>query len=177
MIKRCYIVGLCLFITAQARGFACELYQPSQTHLATNGQVDANRPDSVLFHSPQGVCFSLVDGLDYNPNKAQKADALLDEGEDTSSKGYWSDWILNTESNPVITQTLASSYFGIGVWMPSDLESNFDFDHAEDWIRNHGLQFSLGFGDRRPGEPRMRIDYRWHEIYDGDVMMQIELPF
>ncbi len=168
MMKRWCFAGVCLFISIRA--VACEFYQPENTDIA------AGQSDSVLFHSTQGVCFSLVDGLDYNPNKQIELNKLL-EDDNESSEGYWSDWILNSESNPVLTQTLASSYFGIGVWMPSDLESNFDFDHAEDWIRNHGLQFSLGFGDKKPGEPRMRIDYRWHEIYDGDVMMQIELPF
>ncbi len=167
-MKRYYVVGFCLF---SIQSFACELYQPEKTDVAP-GQAD-----SVLFHSTQGLCFSLVDGLDYNPNKQKELNGLLEDDDSKSSDGYWSDWILNSESNPVLTQTLASSYFGIGVWTPSDLESNFDFDHAEDWIRNHGLQFSLGFGDKKPGEPSMRIDYRWHEIYDGDVMMQIELPF
>lgn len=163
MIKRCCFVALCLF---SLQTNACDLFEP-------NVNDDA---DSVLFHSSQGVCFSLVDGMEYNPDKQRELNNLLDDDEQ-GGDGYWSDWILNSETNPVLTQTLASSYFGIGVWMPSELEANFELDNAEAWIRNHGLQFSLGIGDKKRGEPRMRIDYRWHEVYEGDVMMQVELPF
>ena len=42
---------------------------------------------------------------------------------------------------------------------------------------SHGLKLSLGFGQKKAGEPRVRLDYRWHEVYQADWFMQIEVPF
>ncbi|WP_420340932.1 hypothetical protein [Vibrio mexicanus] len=93
------------------------------------------------------------------------------------TESYWESWAFRLDSDPLLSQSLSSNHFGVGVWMPSDLLEESKTMSTEDWIRSHGLQFSVGFGDRKPGEPRMRFDYRWHEKYEGDVMMQIEVPF
>ncbi|MCV5991403.1 hypothetical protein OFO94_35620, partial [Escherichia coli] len=67
--------------------------------------------------------------------------------------------------------------FGLGFWMPEELRDEESKMDTEEWLRSHGLMFSVGFGDKSDGQPRMRFDYRWHEYYDADWMMQIEVPF
>lgn len=99
----------------------------------------------------------------------------LDEATDHAS--YWSDWLNGHDTNPMISNGLSAKYIGVGVWVPSELEEQMNDMDAEEWIRSHGVQLSLGFGDMGTGYPRMRIDYRWHEQYDGDFMMQVEMPF
>lgn len=144
--------------------FACEMYSTDTPN------------ESVMFHSPDSLCFSLIAGIDYNVEKGE-AHYDLSRQESESDPDYWSDWVLKTETNPLITQSLSTSHFGIGIWVPHELETQLDYMETEAWILSHGLQFSLGIGERNSGQPRMRLDYRWHETYDGDVMMQIELPF
>ena len=90
---------------------------------------------------------------------------------------YWEEWAIRSEDTPVLTQNLENSYFGLGLWMPEELREEEEKMSAEEWLKNHGLMFSVGFGDKQDGEPRMRFDYRWHEYYDADWMMQIEVPF
>ncbi|WP_325205958.1 hypothetical protein [Vibrio sp. 03_296] len=61
--------------------------------------------------------------------------------------------------------------------MPEEYENQVASMTTEEWLRSHGLMFSIGLGDKKSGEPRMRFDYRWHETSEADVMMQIEVPF
>ncbi|MGD8110687.1 hypothetical protein [Vibrio sp. TRT 17S01] len=158
-----FYIGLSLcFVSLPS--FSCELYQ-------VNGERE-----SVMFHSSNGVCFSLLEGVEYTVDKIDSITEIANE-QPKPETSYWSDWVLKTETDPLITQSLAHSYFGIGVWMPSQLEERFSSMTTQEWIMNHGLQFSLGFGERRIGEPRLRLDYRWHDKLDGDMMMQVELPF
>ncbi len=148
-----------------ASTFACEMYQ-------------TNAPqESVLFHSPSGVCFSLLEGIEYTANKIDQLYDFVSDEKKPDYTSYWEDWVLQSETNPILTQSLASNYVGVGVWVPSELENRLHSMDTEEWIMSHGLQLSLGFGSKSSGEPRMRLDYRWHDRYDGDVMMQIELPF
>jgi hypothetical protein len=65
----------------------------------------------------------------------------------------------------------------VGVWVPNELKDDLAEMDTEQWLMSHGLQLSLGFGDKTSGKPRMRFDYRWHDRYDGDMMVQVELPF
>lgn len=91
-------------------------------------------------------------------------------------EGYWSDWVLKTESNPFLSQHYSDSYFGIGVWSPTEFEDEEELT-TQEWLMNHGLQFSVGFGEKKLGEPRLRFDYMWHEDEQDNVMMQVEVPF
>lgn len=133
-----------------------------------------SQSESVLFHSPDSVCFSLVDGIQYDADKPESSYDF--ENHDSNESDYWSDWVLKSETNPLVTRALASNYLGIGIWVPHELENNLDYMDPEEWILSHGLQFSLGFGKKNSGEPRMRLDYRWHESFEGDLTMLIELP-
>lgn len=87
---------------------------------------------------------------------------------------YWSDWVLKAQTNPFLSQHFSSSYFGIGVWSPEEDEEEMT---TQEWLMNHGLQFSVGFGEKEAGEPRLRLDYMWHEDQQDNLMMQVEVPF
>ncbi|MHA2738703.1 hypothetical protein [Vibrio harveyi] len=93
------------------------------------------------------------------------------------TESYWDQWAFKSEDSPILTQNLDSNYFGLGLWMPEELRDDEAKMSTEEWLRSHGLMFSIGFGDKNGSEPRMRVDYRWHEYYDADWMMQIEVPF
>lgn len=97
--------------------------------------------------------------------------------EDKEEGSYWEEWALKPKDEPLLTQNISTNYIGVGIWMPDDLVEKENEMTSEEWLMNHGLQISLGFGEKKSGEPRMRFDYRWHEVYQGDMMMQIELPF
>lgn len=90
---------------------------------------------------------------------------------------YWSDWVLKTESNPFLSQHYSSSYFGIGVWDPNKSDEDQEDLSTQDWLMDHGLQFSLGIGEKKAGEPRLRFDYLWHDEKQDNLMMQVEVPF
>ncbi|RTZ18224.1 hypothetical protein EJ063_05405 [Vibrio aquaticus] len=141
---------------------ACEMY----------GKESASQ--SVVVD--QGVCFSFMDSIGYTAKSIDTiSHYVLEESTDYAS--YWSDWLLDNEASPILSKSLASNYIGLGVWVPSELEDELASMDTEEWIRSHGLQLSLGFGDMNTGQPRMRVDYRWHDQREGDVMMQVEVPF
>nr|WP_246225532.1 hypothetical protein [Vibrio agarilyticus] len=96
---------------------------------------------------------------------------------ETSPTDYWQQWSLKSRDNPVVSSRLSDNYFGLGFWMPEKLEEDAHDMTTEEWLRSHGLLFSVGFGERQKGEPRMRFDYRWHDDADSDLMMQVEVPF
>ncbi|MFM2587978.1 hypothetical protein [Vibrio sp. TBV020] len=142
---------------------ACEMYGRDSTS------------QSVML-GQQGVCFSILDGIGYTAKSIDSiSEYMVDDSTDYSA--YWSEWLLNNDSNPILSKSLASNYIGVGVWVPSELEDQLSSMDTEQWIKSHGLQLSLGFGDMNTGQPRMRVDYRWHDERDGDVMMQVEVPF
>jgi len=142
---------------------ACEMYGSSSSS------------QSVMLGQP-GVCFSILDGIGYTAKSIDSISSYMAE-ESTDYSTYWSEWLLQNDSNPILTKSLSSNYIGLGVWVPSELEDQLSSMDTEEWIKSHGLQLSLGFGDMNTGEPRMRFDYRWHEERNGDVMMQVEVPF
>ncbi|MCG9578857.1 hypothetical protein L1D14_21845 [Vibrio tubiashii] len=143
---------------------ACELYQEG---------VSAH---SLMFEGSSPTCTTIFD-LEIDDTVTNEAFVDLTLAEKTAHSSYWSDWLLGNETNPLISNSASSNYFGVGVWVPNELEDQLKEMNTENWIRSHGVQLSLGFGDMDAGTPRMRLDYRWHEQYDGDFMMQVEVPF
>ncbi len=93
---------------------------------------------------------------------------------------FWLHWNDDFADSPVLMDHSASTFYGLGFWMPEqyDEEDVSDVAGAESWILNHGLQMSLGFGDPKGHTPRVRFDYRWHNnshVEDG-VSMQLHFP-
>ena len=89
---------------------------------------------------------------------------------------YWGEWAFNTENNPIVSGRLEKKVVGVGLWLPEELSETEDEMPYDEWLKSHGLQVSFAVGDKGK-EPRVRFDYRWHEVHDGNLMFQVELPF
>ncbi|MFM2600617.1 hypothetical protein [Vibrio fortis] len=145
--------------------------------LHAHAECDLFSLDSIMFDSDeQTTCLNFSDSLESFSQRMLSLSGFGDEPE-ASSNDYWSDWVLQTKDSPIITQSISSNYVGLGMWFPEDLEDKKYDMTTEEWILNHGLQLSIGFGEKSVGEPRMRFDYRWHDAREADMMMQIEFPF
>ena len=128
----------------------------------------------LLQESVLDVCTALEDKLSFLTDNAL---SWWQDKNPDPSQDYWQEWALKPKESPVITQTLSDKHFGVGFWLPEEYESQATKMSTEEWFKSHGLLFSVGFGDKHSGEPRMRFDYRWHESSEADLMMQIEVPF
>ncbi|WP_084659653.1 hypothetical protein [Vibrio sonorensis] len=100
------------------------------------------------------------------PLQRNSAEFHLDN-QSVDYSSYWGSWLVDTGSEPLLSQSYHSNYFGVGIWMPEDLSEESAHMNTKEWLENQGLQFSLGFGDLNSGEPRLRLDYRWHEVYQA----------
>lgn len=141
--------------------------------MPANASCDLFSEESIMLSKDE--CIGISDSFESFGREIITFGGLLDE--EPEPLDYWSEWALQTKDAPIITQSIASNYIGIGMWLPEDLEEDQNQMRPEEWLMNHGLQLSVGFGDKKNGEPRMRFDYRWHENQEPDLMMQIELPF
>ncbi len=155
---------ICIAWVISPLSIACELFDAPTSS------------SSVLLREEAGLCISWADGIQYTAEQIESLSRLLSEPKADSSE-YWSSWALNEEASPLLSQSFASNYVGVGVWVPNELKDDLAEMDTEQWLMSHGLQLSLGFGDKTSGKPRMRFDYRWHDRYDGDMMVQVELPF
>ncbi|NOH95769.1 hypothetical protein [Vibrio sp. 99-70-13A1] len=132
---------------------------------------------SVMLAQDEGLgCQEFSDSWDYIEQQVTSLGGLLDEDSEPT-EDYWSDWALKTKDAPILTQNISTNYFGLGMWLPEDLEETKNDMTTQEWLLNHGLQLSVGFGDKVNGQPRLRFDYRWHDERDANMMMQVELPF
>lgn len=94
-----------------------------------------------------------------------------------TNNDYWATWQDQSLDDPIVTGRVKESFFGVGLWLPDALlDSEQEMSYSE-WLISHGLQFSVAFGDSDSEGPKMRMDYRWHNRYQGDVMLQLEWPF
>lgn len=133
-------------------------------------------PSSLMSNSLDVSCISSFD-LDAYKVLDKPSTLSLSTQDKVEPASYWSNWLNGEEGNPLISNSASSNHFGVGVWVPEDLEEQLRDMDAKHWVQSHGLQLSLGFGDVESGMPRMRFDYRWHKQYDGDFLMQLEVPF
>ncbi|WP_245905450.1 hypothetical protein [Photobacterium lipolyticum] len=100
------------------------------------------------------------------------------EDKEASGSEFWEDWTRDGDS-PFLIKKLASTFYGLGAWLPEkyDQQEVDTIQDAQEWIRNHGLQMSFGIGGEDGNSPRFRVDYRWHEDENDNVLLQIEIPF
>ncbi|WP_117235117.1 hypothetical protein [Vibrio maerlii] len=160
MIKRTALITLSMLAMSQQVNAACEL--------------SFDRSVMLQDEAESSLCLDIVDGLTSFTDNLLSVGGLLDE--DVEQDNYWSDWVLSNNEDPFITQQVSQSYFGLGVWIPEELDQDKNLT-TEEWLLSHGLQLSVGLGDKNSDTPRVRLDYRWHETHDGDLMMQVEVPF
>ena len=151
------------------------LFSASAYACIENNQGVSVGADSTIHDLDRELCSPMLGESVYPVN--QITTPLLLVKEKYNQSNYWSDWVLKTESNPVLTQNFADNYFGVGWWSPEDNVLQGDEQTTEEWLMNHGLMFSVGFGDKTIGQPRFRLDYLWHDEDQDNVMMQIEVPF
>ena len=135
--------------------------------------------NALMLHLAEETCVPLSDTRLYPMSLYPPETVTISHAPAEEKRDYWSDWVLRTEANPVLTQNVANNYFGIGWWSPSTNEDEQQDTKltTEEWLMNHGLVFSVGFGDKKNGQPRLRLDYLWHDEYQDNLMMQIEVPF
>ncbi len=138
-------------------------------------QDETHNPfETIELSDSRVLCISFMNGIEYASNKLFELDFIKDN-ENISE--YWGKWGYKSDDEPFLTHKIAHSYIGVGVWMPADLLEEQSEMSTDEWLKSHGLLLSLGFGNKKKGEPRMRMDYRWHDDYEVDLMMHIEVPF
>ncbi|KMV31594.1 hypothetical protein [Photobacterium swingsii] len=94
---------------------------------------------------------------------------------------FWDGWTgLVEDDSPVMSARAASTFYGLGFWMPDEYkEEEVDIKNIkdiQDLIRQYGLLMSFGVGGEDPDSLRFRFDYRWHETQSSDVFLQLEIP-
>ncbi|MCW8348901.1 hypothetical protein MD535_23185 [Vibrio sp. ZSDZ65] len=138
------------------------------------------KPHSVVFKATEeeSFCTLITKPFSYIGTQVVTLGGLLEPASplDALQDSYWDEWLLNQESEPVLTGRYESSFVGIGLWAPADIARKKDEMSMQEWLMSQGLHFGVGFGEKGK-EPRLRLDYRWHEDYQGDMMMQVEVPF
>ncbi|CCN34377.1 conserved hypothetical protein [Vibrio nigripulchritudo SFn27] len=161
MTKRCCkLVCMLGFISIPV--FACESLQNHTSIVMVDKEQDS-------------VCASIVRGFDnLSSGISEVTDMIIAP---IKQEDYWEEWSLQSGSDPLLSSSIESNHFGIGVWMPEEYEEKYDDMTYSERLEATGLMFSLGLGERKEDEPRMRIDYRWHNQQPGDVMLQVEVPF
>jgi hypothetical protein len=154
---------------------ACNM--SAHAHAHAHADCDFFSLGSIMLTSDdENSCLDFSSSIESFGQRMLEISGLSDE-EPESTADYWSDWVIQNKDTPLLTQSLESNYVGLGMWFPEDLEDEQYDMSTEEWLMNHGLQLSIGFGEKVDGQPRMRFDYRWHDSRDADLMMQVELPF
>ncbi|YCO01662.1 hypothetical protein ACB087_01825 [Vibrio sp. VNB-15] len=159
---RIVVLSACALLVATQASSACN-------YLSDRSVVFADNTMPICEDIFDSVGVLSVDTLDWYETE--------ERARDVPTESYWDEWAIKPDDTPLLTQSVENNYFGLGVWMPEELRDDESKMTTEEWLKSHGLMFSVGFGDKNDGEPRMRFDYRWHEYYDADWMMQIEVPF
>ncbi|MGF1741733.1 hypothetical protein L4C34_11785 [Vibrio profundum] len=137
-----------------------------------------------------GTASALADNFTLPTDSVPQMPSFDFSNSQDTTDNYWSDWAIKYKSEPFLSDSLSFSHFGVGVWQPQTAQRDPTFNTnlptkpdqvgaigSEEWLLNHGLQLSLGFGDQNSGQPRIRFDYLWHEDSYDNVMMQVEFPF
>ncbi|MCW8336066.1 hypothetical protein, partial [Vibrio paucivorans] len=129
----------CMVLCMPLAANACDLFSSPSSNRAADAPVLAN----------SGVCFSVEETLDFASKQWVNLSSLLDEDDTPPTSSYWDDWVLKSKSDPILTQSVSSNYFGIGVWRPTELKKYERDMSTEEWLLSHGLQLSVGFGEKK----------------------------
>ena len=121
------------------------------------------------------ICSDISQGLNTIVEKIYTL--ALPEKKKRPAGDYWSEWAFQMEDEPIFTRQIDSNYIGVGWFMPNELAGEEGTMSYDEWLLNHGLQLSIGIGETNGSLPRVRVDYRWSQAYDADVMLQLEVPF
>ncbi|WP_413112857.1 hypothetical protein [Thaumasiovibrio sp. DFM-14] len=90
---------------------------------------------------------------------------------------FWYAW---QAEEPLVSQTIdGNTFYGIGIFTPDDINElgEFSSEAVVEWIKQHGVTMSFGLSQQLTGSANFRIDYRWRDREDVDLMLQMRLPF
>ncbi|WP_146147117.1 hypothetical protein [Photobacterium kishitanii] len=178
-VKVCMLVLVGnLFYSSSASAFSCE-FIPTKISPIDNNFFQYDRslcgPDDEYSGIP------LLYKKNNSSGRAQQRfrDWKQDHGYNTSE--FWNKWNGDFADHPIFTEYNDSMYYGLGFWLPKkyDHEEVEDIVDAEQWVLNHGVQMSVGFGDPGSDSTHVRLDYRWHtkSSVDDGISLQIHVPF
>ena len=165
-----------LIYSSSAYAFPCDLLHSS-----------AIKTDNQLFQLDHSVCrlSNNVDSIPFSHIKDDpysRAQRFNDWKQDHryNTNEFWNQWSDDFADYPVFTEHNDSMYYGLGFWLPRkyDNEDVEDIVGAEQWVLNHGVQMSVGFGDPDDDSTRVRLDYRWHtkSSVDDGISVQVHVP-
>ncbi|ENO8809942.1 hypothetical protein ACCE85_001937 [Photobacterium damselae] len=135
---------------------------------------------SAMICQPELSEVAVVDACNVSPSSPSLFRYASPWRLDTLDRGkiFWNHWDKLNVETPVFTEYQASTFYGLGFWVPEKYEYQpADADDPEDWIRQHGLQMSFGMTGSDPNSPRFRFDYRWHEREESGLSMHVQIPF
>ncbi len=154
--------------------FAIAIGLFSSSTLACDSSVDAY---SIMMVDKEqdSICASILHSFEsFNLSLISVKDNLITP---VISDNYWENWLLKSGSTPLFHSSHKSNYFGIGVWVPETYDDQYEQMTYSEKLQATGLKFSLGLGERKSSQARIRIDYRWHNLQPSDVVFQVEVPF
>ncbi len=176
-VKVCLLVLFSnLIYSSSAYAFSCEF-------IPTN--ISQTKND--LFQFDQSLCnttddASIIPLLRPKKDLHDHAHLFNDWKQDYSYKTdeFWNQWNDDFADHPIFTEQNDSMYYGLGFWLPKkyDHEEVEDMVDAEQWVLNHGVQMSLGFGASNKDSTQVRLDYRWHtnSRVDDGISLQVHVP-
>ncbi|GAD79808.1 hypothetical protein [Vibrio ezurae] len=126
----------------------------------------------VLVNSTLELCDDIITTVDELVDDLLVTTHLKEE---STTLDYWSNWMLKNVDDPILTQRVEESFFGLGVFRPYEMTSNDDELSYEEWIKTYGVQLSVGIGEK--DKPRVRLDYQWHDQFEDVFHVQFEVPF
>ncbi|MEJ2764852.1 hypothetical protein VV869_12920 [Photobacterium sp. MCCC 1A19761] len=145
--------------------------------MSANASLQMTAEEQIVYEQP---CQPAAIAIPEPVEQTSSSELTLGDGEgqQAGEEGFWDNWAGHNNS-PVLSSNTRSTYYGVGVWLPEkyqDLDV-MTLEDAQQWIKNHGLQMSLGVGGEDGRSARFRVDYRWHEERLNDLFLQVEIPF
>jgi hypothetical protein len=135
--------------------------------------------ESIVFLEPtqDSLCYEITNSVESLVNNLLSMIEPVDIF--ATNNDYWSTWALQNEEDPmsIYTQQVSSHFIGFSVWQPIAYAEESSEMSYDEWIKSHGLQLSVGLGETKGKEPRMRIDYQWHDEHEDIMQFQVEVPF
>lgn len=137
---------------------------------------DKPTDESVVIErtSDTAICSKLFDQFEQLVEEVRQLSVFSDANE--KKNDYWSEWTYAIAQDPMISSQLAHNKLGIGFWSPDGSQPE-DYEDYQTWLRDQGVQLTLGVGGTDNESVRFRLDYLWHQSTKAGVVMQVELPF
>ncbi|KKD61562.1 hypothetical protein RN22_04840 [Grimontia sp. AD028] len=111
-----------------------------------------------------------------NFSQSQNRSVIEWQVEDQVIPTIWDSWKHDWDIPHFLSTQTGASYYGFGVWKPEEYQKqSFTEIGMEDWILNHGLNFSFTT-ESNNSDTRYRLDMRWHEDTNTEFLLQMQVP-